>query len=129
MTAHDTEHDAERRAGERRVDPMGDSAAEEALRFLGSQAEAAGVARAQMTYLEHWRKSELARLKRQAPEKTDAAREAWARDHADYRVVLDAQYEAIRAYEVLSWKKTQAEATIAAWQTRNANNRAADRMR
>lgn len=129
MAAHDSEHEVERRAGERRVDPMGDAAAEAALLFLGQQAEAAGVARAQMIYLEHHRKSELARLKRMSTEKSDDKREAWARDHPDYRLVLEAQWEAIRVYETMAWKKAQAEATISAWQTRNANVRSAGNFR
>lgn len=109
--------------------PMSDAAAEEALRFLGGQAEAAGAARAQMTYMEHWRKTELARLKRISTEKTAEAREAWARDHADYKTVLLAQYEAIRVYETLAWKRAQAEATLDAWRTKNANLRVADKFR
>lgn len=129
MSAHDDTHDVERRAGERRVDPMGDAAAEAALLFLGQQAEAAGVARAQTVYLEHHRKSELARLKRISTEKTAEAREAWARDHPDYRLVLDAQWEAVRVWEVLMWKRTHAEATIEAWRSRGAQNRSADKMR
>lgn len=113
------------------IDQMSDEAVEEALRFLAENAAAAGMAKAQMIYLEHYRKSELARLKRAAPpsERTDAAREAWARDHEEYKVVLDAQHEAVRQHEVLSWQKSAAEARISAWQTKNANNRAADRVR
>lgn len=129
MTAHEDTREVERRAGERRLDPMGDAAAEEALRFLGGNADAAGVAKAQMIYLEHHRKSELARLKRLSTEKTAEAREAWARDHADYRTVLEAQWEAVRAHETLAWRKAQAEATLDAWRTRNANNRIADKFR
>jgi hypothetical protein len=109
-------------------DPMGDAAAEDALMFLHDHAEEAGQARAQMTYLENFRKTELCRLKREAPDKTDAAREAWARSHPDYRTVLDAQWEAIRKYEMLSWKRTHAEATLDAWRTKNANTRGAGRM-
>lgn len=108
---------------------MGDAAAEAALLFLGGQAEAAGVARAQMIYMEHFRKSELARLKRMSTEKTEAAREAWARDHADYRAALEAQWEAVRVWEVMMWKRTHAEATIEAWRSRGAQNRSADKMR
>jgi hypothetical protein len=107
---------------------MSDEAAEAALLFLVEKADEAGEARAQMIYLEHFRKSELARLKGASPAKTDAAREAWARDHPEYRTVLDAQWEAVRKYEMLSWKRTHAEATISAWQTRNANSRGAGRM-
>lgn len=108
--------------------PMSDEAAEAALNFLLENAEAAGQARAQMLYMEHWRKSELARLKRTSPEKTDAAKEAWARANPEYQVVLDAQWEATRVYETLSWRKTHAEATISAWQTANANRRGAGRI-
>lgn len=107
---------------------MSDKAVEAALNFLNERADEAGVARAQMVSLEHFRKVELARLKRMSPEKTDAGKEAWARAHADYRVALDAQWEAIKNYESLSWKRSHAEATISAWQTRNANSRAAGRL-
>lgn len=111
-------------------DPMGDEAAQAALDFLHQNAEAAGQARAQMIYLENFRKCELARLKREAPPdaKSDAAREAWARTHPEYRTVLDAQWEAIKAFEMLSWRKTHAEATLDAWRTKNANQRGAGRM-
>lgn len=111
-----------------RPDSMSDAAAEAALHFLNDHAEKAGIARAQMTYFEHFRKSELARLKRQSPERTDAGKEAWARAHPEYDVVLKAQWEAIKEYETLSWKKTHAEATISAWQTSNANRRGAGRI-
>jgi hypothetical protein len=109
---------------------MGDEAADAALSFLLDNAEIAGKARAEMAYFEDYRKVVLARLKRQAPasERSDAAREAWARDQKDYQDVLVAKYAAIEKFESLSWKKTHAEATIEAWRTRNANNRGAGRM-
>lgn len=111
-------------------DPMGDAAAQAALDFLLENADAAGQARAQMIYMEHFRKVELARLKKEAPPdiRTDAAREGWARTHPDYLTVLDAQWEAVRIFESLSWRKTHAEATIEAWRTRAANQRGAGRM-
>jgi hypothetical protein len=111
-----------------RPDPMGDAAAQRALDFLLENAEEAGRARAQMIYMEHFRKSELARLKRESPERTDAGKEAWARAHEDYQVVLDAQWEATRKFEELSWRRTHAEATLEAWRTRSANNRGAGRI-
>lgn len=109
-------------------DPMGDRAAEEALLFLAHNAEAAGVARAHTVYMEHFRKATLARLRRAAPEKTEAGRDNWARAHPEYAEVLQAQVEAVSAYETLHWKRAQAEATIEAWRTRNANQRGAHRM-
>ena len=81
-----------------------------------------------MVYMEDLRKSTLAKLKRTSPEKSDAAREDWARDQDEYRNVLIAKYAAIEKYEALSWKRTHAEATISAWQTKNANARGAGRF-
>lgn len=114
-------------AAERR-DPMGDQAAEAALRFLLDNAETAGVAKAQVVYLENFRKSTLARLRRAAPERTADGRDSWARAHPEYLEVINAQMEAVAAHETLFWKRIQAEATLDAWRTRNANNRGAGRM-
>lgn len=110
-------------------DPMGDEAAEEALMFLHDHADEAGKARAEMAYFEDFRKVVLARLKRQAPEKSEAARDAWAREQDEYRDVLVAKYAAIEKFEALSWKRTHAEATMSGWQTRNANTRGTGRIR
>lgn len=108
--------------------PMSDEAAEQALDFLLNNAEAAGVAKAHMTYMENFRKTTLARLRRAAPDKTEAGRDAWARAHPEYMEVLNAQTEAISAHETLFWKRIHAEATIESWRTRASNNRAAGRM-
>jgi hypothetical protein len=118
----------EQRAAARRKDPMGDDAAEAALLWLNDNASSAGKAKADVTYLEHWRKVVLNRLKRASTEKSDAAREVVARSHPDYEAVLVAQHEAIVAYEAMYWKRIAAEATLDAWRTRNANERGAGRM-
>lgn len=120
---------AESRLERQRREPMGDEAAEAALLYLVGFAEEAGVAKAQMTYLEHFRKSELARLKRLSHERSDAAREDEARCHPDYLEVLKAQQEAIEKHEKMYWKRLAAEATIEAWRTKHANQRGAERMR
>lgn len=122
--------DHQRRAADRqeRRDPMSDESAEAALLFLANSAERAGVAKAHMIYLEHFRKVTLARLRREAPEKTVDGRDNWARSHPEYAEVLQAQVEAVTVYETLHWKRAQAEATISAWQTRNANQRGAHKM-
>lgn len=112
-----------------RRDPMDDKAAEAALWFLRDNAEAAGVAKAQMTYAENWRKIVLNRLKRASTARTDAAAETEARAHPEYLAACEAQKEAIAAHETLFWKRIAAEATIEAWRSRNANNRGAERMR
>lgn len=108
--------------------PMSEDAAEKALHFLLENADKAGEARAQVVYFEHLRKSELARLKRESPEKTDAAKEAWARSHPDYDVVLKAQWVATKEFEKLSWLRTHAEATLESFRTKSANQRGAGRV-
>jgi hypothetical protein len=113
-----------------KIDAMGDEAAEAALSFLHEKAEEAGAAKAQVAYLEDFRKVEIARLKRLAPAecRSDAARDDWARVHPDYQTVLDAKWEATKNLEALNWKKTHAEATIEAWRTKNANIRGTGRL-
>jgi hypothetical protein len=118
----------EQRHAARRADPMGDDAAEAALRFLVDQAGAAGEAKAKVVYMENFRKIVLNRLKRNSPGKSDAAREMEARAHPEYEAVCVAQREAIEAQETLFWKRIAAEATIEAWRTRAANQRGADKM-
>lgn len=128
MNMRGENHGRRRADQDERRDPMGDQAAEEALMFLVNNAEAAGVAKAHMVYLENFRKATLARLRRAAPEKTIDGRDSWARAHPEYLDVLTAQTEAIAAHETLFWKRIHAEATIEAWRSRGAQNRGAGRM-
>lgn len=113
---------------ETRRDPMGDAAAEDALHFLNDSAAEAGKAKAEAIYMARHRKIVLARLKRECQEKTDAAREAWARAHPDYDAACVAEYAAIERQEALYWKRVAAEATLDGWRTKNANQRGAGRM-
>lgn len=112
----------------KRTDPMGDDAAEAALWYLRDNAEAAGVAKAQMVYMEHFVKIVLNRLKQNSQARSDAAAETEARAHADYEAACKAQQEAIAAYEALYWKRIAAEATLESWRTRSANHRSMGKM-
>lgn len=123
-----TDEAAARRAARMR-DPMSDDAAEAALRFLVTQAEAAGVAKAQMIYSENWRKIVLNRLKKSSTARSDAAAETEARAHPDYEAACQAQREAIEIHEAMFWKRIAAEATIEAWRSKNSHNKAAEKMR
>lgn len=116
------------RLAERRRNPMGDEAAEAALRFLVENAEAAGIAKANVVYLEHHVKIVLNRLKKSSTARSDAASETEARAHPDYQVACEAERDAIKAHEAMYWKRIAAQATIEAWRTKNANHRGADRM-
>ena len=108
---------------------MSDESVEAAISFLNGFAEEAGVAKAQVTYLENFRKITLARLRRESPEKSIDAKDGWARTHPEYMEVCMAQNEAIAKNETLFWKRTAAVATIQAWQTRSANQRGASSIR
>jgi hypothetical protein len=119
----------DRRAPDRRRDPMSDEAVEEALLFLNDFADKAGKARADVTYMENFRKMTLARLRRAAPESSNDAKDNWARVHPDYIKVVEGQREAVAYQEKLFWKRTAAVATIEAWRTRSANQRGATTMR
>lgn len=121
--------DREARLAARRREPMGDDAAEAALRFLVENAETAGVAKAQMIYMENYRKIVLNRLKLASIARSDAAAETEARAHPDYEAVCEAQREAIAVHETLFWKRIAAEATIEAWRSKNSHNRSAEKMR
>ncbi len=121
--------EADARRAARLCDPMSDDAAEAALRFLVTQAEAAGVAKAQMVYTENFRKIVLNRLKAASNARSDAAAETEARAHPDYEAACQAQREAIEIHEAMFWTRIAAEATIEAWRSKNANHRGAERMR
>lgn len=121
--------DREARLAARRREPMGDDAAEAALRFLVENAEAAGVAKAHMVYLENFRKIVLNRLKMASTARSDAAAETEARAHPDYEAACNAQREAIVIHETLFWKRIAAEATLESWRTKSANHRGAEKMR
>lgn len=112
-----------------RYDPMGDEAAETALLWLRKNARKAGTAKAQLVYMENYRKIVLNRLKMNSLAKSDAAAETEARAHVDYEAACVALREAQEIHEEMYWKRIAAEATIEAWRSKNANQRGAERMR
>lgn len=113
---------------EKKIDPMGDIAAEKALEYLRFQAEAAGKAKADVVYLEHWVKIVLARCMQASTARSVAAQETEARGHADYLKAVEGLREAVQLEEEFRWKRIAAEATIEAWRTRAANRRGEGRM-
>ncbi len=116
------------RAAARRRDPMGDDAAEAALRWLNDNAVLAGKAKADMVYMENYRKIMLNRLKMNSMSKSDAGAETEARAHPEYEKVVNALREAQEIYEALYWKRIVAEATLESWRTKSANARGALKM-
>lgn len=89
-------------------------------KLADERAEAA----AQLEYLREFRKSLLAILASQAPDGSEAARDRWARQHADYLNHLKAQSEAVREFEKLNHRLRNAHRRSEIWQSMQANKRA-----
>ena len=96
---------------------------EKALDWLRNNAEAAAQARANVLYLEEYRKSKKALLMAQSDAKTVSERETYAYGHEDYLTLLEGYKAAVEADTKFRWLQSAAEARIDAWRTLNANHR------
>lgn len=87
-------------------------------------------AKANRVYLEHFRKSKISMLKSEAETvdavkyKTDAARETYARQHAEYLELLISLRDATEAEEKHRWNLKQREWKFEQYRTQQANQRA-----
>lgn len=84
-------------------------------------------AKAQVTYLEEFRKSKKAMLFSAAIGNTIADRENQAYSHPEYLAVLDGLREAVEKAESLRWMLVAAQARIDVWRSQEASNRNIDR--
>lgn len=100
-----------------------------ALQYLSQNTMATAEAKAARIMAEHTRKTERARLFLAAPDGSIAAKEAWAEAHADYIAACRNEAEATKIDEYHRAARAKAEAIIAAWQSEQANIRAAERVR
>ena len=94
-----------------------------ALDWLVKNAAAAAKARADVAYLEEYRKSKKALLMTEAPAGTVASIESYAYAHPDYLTLLEGYKEAVRVDTEFRWLQASAMARIDAWRTLNANQR------
>lgn len=99
----------------------------EAINFMIKNAEAYAAAKANVTYLEQFRKSKKALLFASAIGNTVADRENYAYSHPDYLAVLDGLKEAVEEAERLRWMLVAAQARIDVYRTQEASNRNIDR--
>lgn len=81
-------------------------------------------AKANMVYLEHYRKAKRAELETQAPEGSEASKQRWALRHPDYEKVIAGYSDAVRAFEKLDWEMRIAMRKSEIWQSMQANRRA-----
>ena len=84
-------------------------------------------AKAQVTYLEEFRKSKKAMLFANAIGNTIADKDNFAYSHPEYLAVLDGLKEAVEKAETLRWMLVAAQARIDVYRTQEASNRHIDR--
>lgn len=99
----------------------------EAINFMIKNAEAYAQAKANVTYLEQFRKSKKAMLFAVATGTTVADKEYFAYRHPEYLEVLDGLKEAVEEAERLRWMLVAAQARIDVYRTQEASNRSIDR--
>jgi hypothetical protein len=99
----------------------------EAINFMIKNAKAYAEAKANVTYLEQYRKSKKALLFASALGNTIADKEAYAYSHPEYIELLDGLKEAVAEAERLRWMLVAAQARIDVFRTQEASNRHIDR--
>jgi hypothetical protein len=100
----------------------------EAINYMIKNAKAYAEAKANVTYLEQYRKSKKAILFASAMGNTIADKEAYAYSHPEYLEVLEGLKAAVEKAESLRWMLVAAQARIDVFRTQEASNRALDRI-
>ncbi len=99
----------------------------EAINFMIKNAEAYAKAKANVTFLEQFRKSKKAIIFQNALGNTIADKESFAYSHPEYLEVLEGLKEAVEEAERLRWMLVAAQARIDVWRSQEASNRNIDR--
>jgi hypothetical protein len=99
----------------------------EAINYMIRHSAEYAQAKAQVTYLEQFRKSKKAILYANAIGNTIADKESYAYSHPEYLEVLDGLKEAVEKAESLRWMLVAAQARIDVWRSQEASNRGLDR--
>ncbi len=95
--------------------------------FIYKNSTAYAKAKAEVTYLEEFRKSKKAILFGSAIGNTVTDRENKAYSHPEYLALLDGLREAVEEAERLKWMLVAAQARIDVWRSQEASNRNVDR--
>lgn len=99
----------------------------EAINYMIKNAKAYAEAKANVTYLEQFRKSKKAILYANAIGNTIADKEAYAYSHPEYLDLLKGLEKAVEEAERLRWMLVAAQARIDVWRSQEASNRNVDR--
>ena len=100
----------------------------EAINYMIKNAKAYAQAKAEVTYLEEFRKSKKAMLYGSAMGKTVTDRENQAYSHPEYLELLEGLKAAVEEAERLRWMLVAAQARIDVWRSQEASNRGLDRI-
>jgi hypothetical protein len=99
----------------------------EAINYMIKNAKAYAQAKAEVTYLEQYRKSKKAILFASAMGNTIADKESYAYSHPEYLELLEGLKAAVEEAERLRWMLVAAQARIDVYRTQEASNRSLDR--
>ncbi len=99
----------------------------EAINYMIKNAKAYAQAKAEVTYLEQYRKSKKAILFASAMGNTIADKESYAYSHPEYLELLEGLKAAVEKAEGLRWMLVAAQARIDVYRTQEASNRSLDR--
>jgi len=96
--------------------------------YMIKNAKAYAQAKAEVTYLEQYRKSKKAILFASAMGNTIADKESYAYSHPEYLELLEGLKAAVEEAERLRWMLVAAQARIDVYRTQEASNRSLDRI-
>lgn len=99
----------------------------EAVDYIIKHSQEYALAKANVVYLEQFRKTQKALCFQSSLRSTMAEKEADAYAHKDYIEVLDGLKDAVEAAERLRWMLVAAQARIDIWRSQEASNRNVDK--
>lgn len=98
-----------------------------AIDYIIKHSQEYALAKANVVYLEQFRKTQKAICFQSSLRTTMAEKEADAYAHKDYIAVLDGLKDAVEAAERLRWMLVAAQARVEVWRSQEASNRNTDR--
>jgi len=101
---------------------------EKAINYVIEQSPKFAEAKANRRYLEEYKKTLLAQLFQEAPSGTVADREAWARAHKSYQLVLEGLKDAVKVESELEWRMKAALTKVEVWRSLEASHRFIDQV-
>ena len=98
-----------------------------AIDYIIKHSQEYALAKANVVYLEQFRKTQKAICFQASLRTTMAEKEADAYAHKDYIAVLDGLKDAVEAAERLRWMLVAAQARVEIWRSQEASNRGIDK--